>query len=233
MSARFTAEYPIVFPPVRFFQKAALVNDFLLADTFPFPKREKINRYRVIGFVGCVGLVVPLRRGSKSGAISDLEVVTEGEDWRVKHWRTLANVYSAAPFFEYYADELRELLGRAGTSFVNFAAETVRWCAGKLGLTVRFQLLSELVSEITGDLALLEAAKKLSARAYLMLPDDRDIRDPSLFGRSGVSVEVPRVKPVIYHPLSDVPCPRVSILDVLVNEGPEAGEKLRQSVVQA
>ncbi len=232
MTSRVTAEYPYVFPPVRFFQKALLADHFLLADTFRLPKREKINRYRVLGFVGCVGLVVPLQRGRRGSSISEVEVAAGEDNWRTKHWRSLSNMYSAAPFFEYYADELQELLSWQGRSFLEFAVRTIRWCSEKLSLATDFRLLSELSHELFGDTALLDAAKKLGAETYVMLAEDKDVRNVSRFRTAGVDVKWVSVGPVTYHQLSPVTCPGVSILDLLVNEGPEARQKLLESVEQ-
>ena len=232
MSLAITAEYPYVFPPVWFFQKAALADHLILADTFHFPKRDKINRYRVLGFVGCVALVVPVRRAQRTGAIRDVELAAD-EDWPDRHWKTLSNIYKAAPFFDYYADEVFDLLHGNWRSLLRLAERTIDWSLNKLGLNVEWLRLSELAPDRSGDEALLAAAKKLGADTYVLLDGQKDLRNEDEFREAGVRVEALAVEELHYHRLSQAHCPSVSVLDLLVNEGPEAGTRLRQNVSAA
>ncbi|HFE53148.1 MAG TPA: hypothetical protein ENK07_06875, partial [Bacteroidetes bacterium] len=81
--------------------------------------------------------------------------------------------------------------------------------------------------------ALLAAAKKLGADTYVLLDGQKDVRNEHEFREAGVRVEALAVEELQYHRLSQAHCPSVSVLDLLVNEGPEAGTRLRQNVSAA
>ena len=60
--------------------------------------------------------------------------ISDHKDWRREHLHALATYYGMSPFYEYYADELREVLmtGHDGTLFdMNEALR--RWCCQQIG----------------------------------------------------------------------------------------------------
>lgn len=75
-----------------------------------YNKREKsLHRCTIEGPNGIQRLTVPLQKPQEwhSTRISDVMVSTHGDWWHV-HWGALEAAYGRTPFFEYYADELRQ-----------------------------------------------------------------------------------------------------------------------------
>jgi len=55
-------------------------------------------------------LSVPvIKKNGNKTAMDDIEI-SYTENWQTDHWRTIESAYSSAPFFEHYAQELKALI---------------------------------------------------------------------------------------------------------------------------
>ena len=68
------------------------------------------NRAHILGSNGIERLSIPLRSGKhQQKPIREVEIAYD-EPWGKVHWRAIQTVYSAAPFFEHYAEQLKSIL---------------------------------------------------------------------------------------------------------------------------
>jgi hypothetical protein len=58
-----------------------------------------------------VPLTVPVVKGNSKTIITELEI-DYGQRWVDIHWRTIRSAYGNAPFFEFYADYLKDIYDR-------------------------------------------------------------------------------------------------------------------------
>lgn len=71
-------------------------------------KNKMVNRMDIIGPNGVQTLSVPLvKNGAKT--VSEL-VISEHGNWRHNHWGALYSAYGRTPFFEYFADDLKNII---------------------------------------------------------------------------------------------------------------------------
>ena len=57
------------------------------------------------------------------------------EDWKTKHWRAISSAYNSSPFFEFYCDELKEVLSKEYLSLVNLNRALLEHICNELGIT--------------------------------------------------------------------------------------------------
>jgi hypothetical protein len=206
-----------------YFDLVNSVDEFVLYDDVQFTRRDWRSRNRIKTPAGPAWLTVPVSsKGRYLARIDEME--TADDDWRRRHWQTLAQNYSRAPHFGDYAPMVEELyLGSAERrlSLVNRAfIEAV--CA-TLGITTALRWSSEYAGEGTKTERLVSLCEQAGATAYLSGPTARAYLDESLFEERGIAVgyidyadypPYPQVHPPFDH--------HVTVLDLLFNTGGEA-----------
>lgn len=166
------------------------------------------NRCLVAGANGIQSLTVPVEGGREQKAIYKDIRIDEQADWRKRHWRTLFSAYGKAPFFEYYGSELEALFQVRKTFLVDWNLTVLDW------LAVRLKIPMPEILELGGDLK--------------VLPDldlaDR-IRPSNYIGGAGLT---PPVYAQVFQERHGF-LPNLSVLDMLLCLGPEAGRRIREA----
>lgn len=159
-----------------------------------FVKQTIRTRCELLGANGKQLLSVPVERinGNKT-AIEDLKIVEDG--WRKIHWKTIESAYSSSAYFDYYGMEIKELIENPVTRLVD------------LNETIHQRILSWLDIDIPTQWT----------TTYDAHPDT-DFRNEKFDTESNFTHEQ-------YHQvfLQKSECmPNLSILDLILNEGPMA-----------
>ena len=93
------------FGPVQWYQKLYRYPHVLIEACESFVKQTYRNRCLIATAQGVQALTVPVMHQS-SCAISDLRISDHG-NWRHLHWQAITSAYGDSPFLEYYEDDLR------------------------------------------------------------------------------------------------------------------------------
>lgn len=101
-------------PPIQYFAK--LVADPLgiayieLCETYV--KQSYRNRCHILGPNGIQPLSIPVQHeGRERSLITDIRL-SDHSDWRHQHCQAMMTAYGASPYFEYYWDDVHEVLTR-------------------------------------------------------------------------------------------------------------------------
>ncbi len=86
------------FAPVQWYQKLCRYDRVLIEHHDSYAKQTYRNRCLIAGANGVQALTVPV---SHSCRISD------HGNWRHQHWQAITSAYGDSPFFQYYEDDLR------------------------------------------------------------------------------------------------------------------------------
>lgn len=93
------------FGPVQWYQKLYRADEAWIERCESFQKQTYRNRCLIATTQGVQPLTVPVERGT-SPLISDIRISDHG-NWRRLHWNALQSAYGESPFFEFYEDDLR------------------------------------------------------------------------------------------------------------------------------
>ncbi len=94
------------FGPIQYFTKFLLPGKIVLEKHENYIKQSYRNRTIIFGANGPLVLTVPVKRGSfHKVPIGELEIEYR-DNWQDTHWRSIESAYRAAPYFEYYVDEI-------------------------------------------------------------------------------------------------------------------------------
>ncbi len=216
---------PSYIPWRGFFHQIQKADIFVFYDDVQYDKHGWRNRNLVKTPRGSQWLTIPVAsKGAVSQGlpISEVEIVWD-RNWTRSHWGTLAGCYARAPYFDRYAPLLREFYGRRPIKLADFTIELTVALARELGLNhTRFVRSSELRITGTRTERLVNLIASLGATHYVSGPSAREYLDESLLARAGITLEYMSYSypeyPQLYPPFDG----RVSILDLLFMQGPNA-----------
>ncbi len=198
------------------------VDEFIFYDDVQFTKNDWRTRNRIKTPQGVQWLSVPA--GSSPNRLIS-EVVLYDHGWQKKHWQTLRQNYSKAPYFDTFREFLDQcFLGATWASLSEMNQHLIRHISTDfLGITTTFSDSRHYAPQGKKLDRLLDLLIKAGATSYVSGPNARDYIDPARFGEAGIEL--------LYKDYSDYPpYPQlhppfehaVSIIDLLCNTGPQA-----------
>jgi len=207
-----------------FFDLMASVDELVLYDDAQYTRRDWRNRNRIKTRHGVQWLTVPVHvKGRFEQAIKDTLISDSG--WATRHWRTISASYARAAYFDRYAPIVQGLFSSAaGDRLSAINRHFIDGCCAILGIETRitWSMDYELASERTARLV--GICRQAGATEYLSGPSARGYLDVAQFARAGIGVSFmdysgyPSYEQL--HPPFDH---HVSVIDLIVNTGPEAG----------
>lgn len=197
------------FPPAEYFFLIAHSKKVLIEKWENYHKQTYRNRCRIMGANGPLILTVPVLRGSfHKVPIKDLEI-DNSRRWRELHLRGITSAYASAPFFEYYYDAISRVINKPFRFLLDLNTEALTSMKEAIGLTTGISFSSEFLAEgsTPGDYRYNISPKKTSAAEGF-----NDIQYTQVFSEKYGFV------------------PGLSIIDVLLNNGPGTGALLLGSL---
>jgi WbqC-like protein family len=197
------------FPPAEYFSLIAGSREVTIERHENYLKQTYRNRCMILGANGPLALIVPVQRGSfHKTALRDLRI-DNSRRWRALHLRGIASAYSAAPFFEYYFDMINNVISEPFTFLLDLNTAALRAVCEAAGLDCEIAFTEEFIPEGTSaDDFRYSISPKLppDVRGYTQIPYTQ------VFGEK--------------HGFTG----RLSIIDVLLNNGPGTGALLLRSL---
>jgi len=175
-----------------------------------FVKQTYRNRCQILGANGPLTLTVPLDARRNKTLYRDIRIDYR-QNWQNIHWRSLESAYRNAPYFEFYADELRRELftGHQFLADLNIALLTLclRWIK-RAPMAARTESF-----DIHTPGGIIDLRDRISARTGF---ETRPFYQPQPY----------------YQVFGKAFAANLSIVDLLCCEGPGASLLLEQCTVQ-
>ncbi len=206
-----------------YFDLINMVDDFVFFDTAQYTKNDWRNRNKIKTANGLIWLTIPVKvKGKSSQKISETFVVDQ--KWRKKHWSSIVQAYSKAPYFERYREQF-ELIYLDETldnlSLINF--RFIEQINSILDINTRLHWSSNFTLKHGKTEKLVGICQDLDADVYLSGPSAKNYLDSTLFEAEGIAVdwmdysgypEYLQAHGAFEH--------GVTILDLIFNEGPNS-----------
>ncbi len=171
-----------------------------------FQKQTFRNRTLILGSNKVLPLIIPLRFSNHT-LTKDVRI-DYSQRWIKNHWGAIYSSYGKAPYFEYFADEIKEVFDRKDHFLVEFLIQFMRLPFKLLGIQQEIDFTKSFVLEPSGD-----------------IKDCRDLIRPKInFSSRNIFT------PVAYSQLfGDSFVSNLSIIDLIMCEGPRADEIVKKS----
>jgi hypothetical protein len=214
---------PGYLPWLGYFDQVNRADIFVHYDDVQYDKHGWRNRNRVKSSQGLPHwLTVPvLHSGKDWPRVMDVEI-DQRSHWPRKHLGTLQQFYGKAPFFKEYFSELGEVLSQPFSRLVDLNLALTGKICSLLGLERRWERSSGLGVPGERSERLISLCQRFGATHYLTGDAAREYLDLPAFQRIGVRVVWQEYRHPEYAqgPLAFVP--HLSIVDLLLNCGPDS-----------
>lgn len=188
-------------PPIAYVATMVQHAELLIETKETFPKQTYRNRTEIMTAGGVRTLSVPVIRNNHSR--TEEVGIDYKERWNIIHLRTLAAAYSASPYYLYYKDDLEELMTQRYDKLIDLNEALLKWILWMLKCDCQLLRTEDYQKEYELDF------------------------------RNTFSPKVPyptEGQEKYYQVFSDrLPfTPNLSIIDLLMNVGPEAKDYLKR-----
>jgi hypothetical protein len=216
---------PSYIPWRGYFEIIARSDVFVFYDDVAYTKQDWRNRNRIKTNQGAIWLTIPVQKQTTDGRICDV-LIDNTKNWSRKHWRSICEAYSKAPYFRKYEQFFGDAFEREWTHLSDFciylATQICEWLEIKAEL-VRSSKLG--LSGVKTD-RLVQLCEKLEARHYLSGPSAQDYIELDKFAAINVGVEYMHYDYSEYPQLHGDFRGDVSIIDLLFNCGEQSSAHL-------
>lgn len=222
---------PAYLPWMGYFDLIRSVDYFVFLDDVKVQKSSWDNRNRLAQKSGEYYLSVPilLPNGSKTQIRNTL--IDYSRNWVRKHLMSLEQNYGKSPFFDQCYPVLEKIIQTRHDSLANLNIRIIRTLCQVLNTSARF-CRSSTLSEISGDKdkRLVSICRNLGCKTYLSPVGAANYIEKDCPGgaltKAGIALQYQNFSPLPYPQHYTGFLPRLSIVDALMNCGPEKTREL-------
>ncbi len=199
-------------PPVQYLSKFLLNRKVLLEKHENYQKQSYRNRCYIYGANGRLALVVPVIKPKENAfGITNVRIDYE-KKWQRIHWKSIESAYRLSPYFEFYADGLAGLFEKRidklfdwNLAVLKFILNTLNICTS-IGFTESYETPDNRPYDYRQCIHPKKCLNK-SDPSFKVIPYQQVFAERSGFLRN------------------------MSIIDLIFNEGPQALDVIRASVL--
>lgn len=222
---------PLLFPWLGLLDRMARADLFVILDHVQFERGNYQNRARYLHGGDPRWLTVPLVYRSQKERILDKEIdhgPPGKTPWGVAAFRTLAQAYREAPFFDAFAQPVRGILEARWTRLADLALASIELVRDAFAIRTPMLRSSELAVHGAKSDLVLAICRAVGATTFLGgMGGSRRYLDVAAFARAGIAVRWQDFDHPIYSQAgAGAFVPGLSSLDLLFNCGPLAREIL-------
>jgi hypothetical protein len=203
-------------------------DEFILYDDMQYNRRAWINRNRIKTPQGTHWLTIPVQvSGRFHQAIKDTQIAQA--DWNLRHWETIRRFYARAAHFNTYSAFLETLYLQCRETTISRVNEYfLREICALLNISTAISRSEEYCLADGQSERLVDLCRQKSAARYLTGPRAKNYLNEDLFREAGIEVEYMDYSGYPEYPQAHPPFDHaVSVIDLILNTGPEAPRYLK------
>ena len=208
-------------PWLRYFEKIARSDVFVVLDNIQFNKNGWQNRNKVKAQAGVTLLTVPVFEKAEQN-LAEVRINNQ-TPWRRKHWRTLEQAYTKAPFWMAHVDFLQATYARDWEFLNDLNRHMLDYFVKALGITTRVVYASDLDVPGIATERLINLIKAVGGKTYFSGAYALDAYlDADMLAAAGIGLALQEWTSHPYPQLHNHFVPDLAIVDLLMNCGPES-----------
>jgi len=217
---------PTYLPWMGYYGIIDVADTFVFYDDVQFSVQSWQQRNKIKTAQGWMWLTVPIVR--EFGLRINDTRINNSTNWNKKHWESIRQNYSKAPFFEQFVPIFQEVYEDEWEYLASLNITLIKKIAEILGLKTKFILSSELNVEGIKMERLLNMLKKIGASEYISGPGAKDYIEVNSFRENDIKLYWYEYEHPVYLQKRGEFMPYLSVIDLLFNTGDEAIRYIRE-----
>ena len=206
-------------PWLRYFEKIARCDVFIVLDNIQFNKNGWQNRNKVKTAAGPTLLTVPVY--DKYAQTLEAVTINNSVAWNRKHARTIQQAYAKAPFLAQHAPFLQDTYSHPWERLNDLNRYMLDYFVCALGITTRIVYASELQVPGVATERLINLIKAVDGTHYYSGAYALDAYlDATQLADAGLALVLQEWHAPTYSQLNGAFVPDLSVIDLLLNCGP-------------
>jgi hypothetical protein len=220
---------PMLFPWPGFFELISSADIYVHLDDVQFSKGSFLNRIQIKHPSGIKWMTIPLVNRGSMQSICDLRAVDS--DWRQRHYDFVAQSLRVAPYFNEAAKLLHHVY--AHEDLITLLTASIEEPMRTMALRSPSRWLYSSAMGIKGSSwqRVLAIVQSVGGTRYVTAHGAASYLNHEAFENAGITVEYANYSKRPYPQLHGPFSPFVSILDLIANVGPSAGEVLDTATI--
>jgi len=212
---------PYFLPYIGYWQLIAEVDRFVLYDNIEYTKKGWINRNRFLRNGNPCSFTIPLRQGSDVLDVRDRWIAETFE--RDKLLRQWSGAYRAAPFFQQGMELLSPIVLWQTSSLFEYLRNSVVSLSKALGISTAIMTSSAIPADhsLRAERRVIAICRALGAGTYVNPIGGVGLYEDATFAAEGIALRFHSMRAIRYDQGGVVWVPHLSIVDVLMYNGPE------------
>ncbi|MCF8307719.1 MAG: WbqC family protein [Bacteroidales bacterium] len=214
---------PNFLPWIGYFDKIKKSDVFVILDEVQIPRGKSVaNRNKIKTPQGEMELVVPISKPKgNEGKITYLMARIADDKWTKKALKAIEHNYSKSPFFDKYFSIIKELFSQG--DFCQMNVDFIKYVVKELEINTEIELLSQQKGEFGNKNELIvNLCRHFDANVYLSGKGAKKYNDTSYLNRFDIQLEYQEFEHPVYDQLHGKFIPYLSVLDLLMNHGPQS-----------
>jgi hypothetical protein len=212
---------PHYLPWLRYFEKIARSDVFIVLDTVQFSKNGWQNRNKIKTREGAALLTVPVH-ASIDAAIVDVSI-DNCTNWCKKHLMSILQNYARAPYVEEHRAFFQATYGRTWNLLCELDRHMLEYYLRVLEIETPIRYASELKVDGSATERLINLIRSVGGTGYYSGAYALDVYlDAQQLGDAGIELVLQEWKAPVYPQLHGPFVADLSIVDLLMNCGPES-----------
>jgi len=138
------------FPPIQYFTYFLEAEKIIIEGHDNYIKQTYRNRCKIYSPNGIQVLSVPVERGSFHKVNITSLKIDYSRPWQENHLRTMETSYNSSAFYEFYIDEIRDIILKNHKYLIQLNTEILEKMMSILGIDDSFILSESYISNIEG-----------------------------------------------------------------------------------
>jgi hypothetical protein len=217
-----TAHQPVYMPWLGLYHKIFLAEKFCVFDIAQYQTKDFNNRNKIKTNNGSIWLSVPVEsKNHFQKKLCDIKIINNG--WNKKHFKSIDISYRKSQYYHMYIDKIEYmLLGKSYEYLTDLNFSSLQFGLDALGIKRSVVKASDLnLSGKKSDLVL-DMCIKLGCSDYIFGSEGKNYAIESDFLKNGIKPHFQNYKHPVYNQQHGEFIPFMSIIDLLMNEGPNS-----------
>ena len=199
--------------PVQYYTKFLQYDKVFVEAQENYQKQSYRNRCLILSANGILPLIIPVAKDQPKVITKDIRI-DNTLSWQKNHWNAIESAYSASPYFEFFIDDLIPFYKKHYTYLLDFNLELQNMMLEVLEIKISVSITDHFIKH---------PASETDDFRHAIHPKKSTNKHDRYF------------HPAFYYQVFQDKygfIPNLSILDLLLNEGSNAENILRQSIVR-
>jgi hypothetical protein len=210
---------PNYLPWLGFFDKIQQSDVFVVADNVQFEIQGFTNRNKIKMVNVAKWLTVPIEHAREPQLINQVKISSKVDDWAKKHWLSIKQHYSRAPYWKKYSEFFEQTYLKDWSLLIDVNMHLIRGIMAFLEITTPLVMASSLKAKGKNSDLLLAYCKEIGADTYLAGTGSKAYLDVEKFNHAGVKVVFQDFEYPVYQQRRGEFIANLSVVDYLFCTG--------------